>query len=135
MEKTEQFLVLAEREMAEYSTQARKIEKLRQKYTFTATSAQRNSIRSELVSRINNNQLAPILQQNRFAIALPFLGVGGLGLLLGISMQQPLDFIASVVAFPLAFLIQKSGYEIETMNLVIQTIDDIDGKDLSQQST
>jgi hypothetical protein len=126
MTKTTEFLALASREMTEYSTEARKIEKLRQKYSILASPQQRQAIRSELVAKMEQNQLAPILQQNRFAIALPFWGVGGLGLLLGISMQRPLDFLATVVAFPLAVLIQKTGFDLETINLVIATIDDID---------
>ncbi len=126
MSKAEEFLTLAAREMTEYSTEARKIEKLKPKFSILASQEQRKAIRSELEAKIKANQLAPILQQNRFAIALPFWGVGGLGLLLGISMEYPLDFIATAVAFPLAILIQKIGFELETMNLVITTINDIE---------
>ncbi len=129
MNKTEQLLALAERELIQDSTEALKIKRLAQKYAFIATPEQRKQIRLELDKRISSNQLAPILQNNRFAIALPFLGVGGLGLLLGISLRQPMDFIAAVVAFPLAFLIQKTGFEVETINLAIQVLDNLDGKE------
>lgn len=126
MSKTLEFLALAAREMTEYSTEARKVEKLKPKFSILANQQQRQVIRSELETKIKANQLAPVLQQNRFAIALPFWGVGGLGLLLGISMEYPLDFIATAIAFPLAILIQKVGFDLETMNLVILTIKEID---------
>jgi hypothetical protein len=128
MDKTNEFLALATKEMIEDSTVAGKIAKLKPKFSILANAQQRQAIRSELWAKIQQNQLAPVLQQNRFAIALPFWGVGGLGLLLGISTETPLDFIATAVAFPLAILIQKIGFELETMNLVIATIDEIEAE-------
>ncbi|MEO1523645.1 MAG: hypothetical protein AAFU78_23100, partial [Cyanobacteria bacterium J06633_2] len=64
-------------------------------------------------------------EENRQTVALPFWGIGGLGLLLGISGQQPLDFIATGIGFYLAFQVQKWGWKLEAKRLVIKTLDDI----------
>jgi hypothetical protein len=59
-------------------------------------------------------------------VALPFWGIGGLGLLLGVSWQQPLDLIFTGVGFYIAFQVQKWGWELEAKRLVLKTLDDIE---------
>ena len=67
-----------------------------------------------------------MLGENRQMLALPFWGIGGLALLLGISFKQPLDFLAVPFGFYMAFQIQKWGWNIEAKRLVISTLDDIE---------
>jgi hypothetical protein len=126
MSKTEQLIRLAEDELTEYSTDARKIEKLRRKFSFAVPYAEQKAIRDEVAASIPNNFIAKLVEENRQTIALPFWGIGGLGLLLGISGQQPLDLIATGIGFYVAFQVQKWGWELQAKRLVIQTLDAID---------
>lgn len=66
------------------------------------------------------------MEENRQTAALPFWGIAGLGLLFGISLQQPLDFLAVVIALPLAIQIQRWGWQLEAKRLVIKTIDQLE---------
>ena len=59
-------------------------------------------------------------------VALPFWGIGGLGLLSGISWHQPLDFVATAIGFYLAFGIQSWGWRLEAKRLVVKTLDAIE---------
>jgi hypothetical protein len=126
MSKAEQLIRLAEDELTEYSTDARKIEKLRRKFSFAVPYPEQKAIRDEVAASIPNNFIAKLVEENRQTMALPFWGIGGLGLLLGISGQQPLDLIATGVGFYVAFQIQKWGWELQAKRLVIQTLDAID---------
>jgi hypothetical protein len=83
-------------------------------------------VREEVAASIPSNFLAKLIEENRQTVALPFWGIGGLGLLLGISGQQPLDLIATGVGFYLAFQIQKLGWELEAKRLVLKTLDEIE---------
>ena len=122
----EQLIRMAEDELTEYSTDARKIEKLRRKFSFAVPYPKQKAVRDQVAASIPNNLVAKLVEGNRQTIALPFWGIGGLGLLLGISGRQPLDFIATGVGFYLAFQIQKWGWELQAKRLVIQTLDDIE---------
>jgi hypothetical protein len=126
MDQAEHLIVMAEDELTEYSTEARKIEKLRRKYSFAVPYPDQKAIRDRLAAEMAENPIAQIMEENRQAIALPFWGVGGLGLLLGISMRQPIDFVATVVGFALAFLIQRWGWKLEAKRLAIKTLEDIE---------
>ncbi|MDR9402676.1 MAG: hypothetical protein RI580_04485, partial [Halothece sp. Uz-M2-17] len=64
----------------------------------------------------------------RQTVALPFWGIGGLGLLFGISFQQPFDFIATAIGFYTAYQIQKWGWKLQAKRLVIKTFDEIEAK-------
>ncbi|MEM1394424.1 MAG: hypothetical protein AAF915_28915 [Cyanobacteria bacterium P01_D01_bin.50] len=37
-----------------------------------------------------------IIEEQRQTVALPFWGIGGLGLLLGISLHQPIGLLAAI---------------------------------------
>ena len=126
MSSAEQLVQMAEDELTEYSTEARKIEKLRRKFSFAVPYPQQKAIRDQLEDEMPKNIVAKLVEENRQTMALPFWGIGGLGLLLGISGQQPLDFIATGIGFYLAFQIQKWGWKLEAKRLVIKTLDAIE---------
>ncbi len=126
MSKADQLIRMAEDELTEYSTDARKIEKLRRKFSFAVPYPEQKAIRDEVAAGIPNNFIAKLVEENRQTAALPFWGIGGLGLLLGISGQQPLDLIATGIGFYVAFQIQKWGWELQAKRLVVQTLDAID---------
>ncbi|NEP76632.1 hypothetical protein [Okeania sp. SIO2G5] len=125
-DKTEQLIMMAQDEMTEYSTDARKVEKLRRKFSFAVPYPQQKAIRDAIAADLKKNFFwTKMLGENRQMLALPFWGIGGLALLLGISFKQPLDFIAVPFGFYMAFQIQKWGWNVEAKKLVIQTLDDI----------
>lgn len=126
MDSAEQLIRMAEDELTEYSTEARKIEKLRRKFSFAVPYPQQQAVRAQVEALIPQNPLAKIVENNRQTVALPFWGIGGLGLLLGVSWQQPLDLIFTGVGFYLAFQVQKWGWELEAKRLVLKTLDDIE---------
>jgi len=125
MTTTEQLLVMAENELTEYSSEARKIEKLRCNVGLAVPYGQQQAIRDQLAADMPKGFLGKLVADNRQMVALPFWGIGGLGLLLGISFQQPLDFIATAGGFYLAVQIQKWGWKLEARRLMIKTLDDI----------
>jgi len=136
IESREKLIMMAEDELTQYSTDARKIERLRQKIGLTVAPAQQQQIKAELLADLEGNFFIKLLEEQRQAIALPFWGIGGLGLLLGISASQPLDFIATGVGFFLAIVIQRQGWKLEAKRLVVKTIEDIEkGIEQAREST
>ncbi len=126
MDKAEQLVRMAEDELTQYSTEARKIEKLRRKFSFALPYAEQKAVRDQVEADIPSNFIAKLVEENRQTVALPFWGIGGLGLLLGISLRQPLDIIATGIGFYVAFQVQKWGWELEAKRLVVKTLDDIE---------
>jgi hypothetical protein len=126
MDSIQHLITMAEDQLTEYSTEARKIEKLRRKIGFAVPYPQQKQIRDTLLAEMPKNPIAKLVEKNRQMVALPFWGIGGLGLLLGISGQQPLDLIATGVGFYVAFSVQKWGWNLEARRLVIQTLDQIE---------
>lgn len=126
MDKAAELIRMAEDELTQYSTDARKIEKLRRKFSFKVPYREQKAIREQIEADIPKNFFAKIVGENRQTVALPFWGIGGLGLLLGISFRQPLDMIATGIGFYVAFQVQKWGWELEAKQLVIKTLDDIE---------
>lgn len=118
--------MLAEDQLTEYSTDARKIEKLRQKIALSVSPAQQKQVKRELGEELPRNFFDEILLEQRQAVALPFWGIAGLGLLFGISFTQPVDFIGTVVGGAIAILIQKRGWKLQAKQLVIQALDEIE---------
>ncbi len=125
MDKAAQLIRMAEDELTEYSTDARKIEKLRRKFSFAVPYPEQAAIRETVQASIPQHFVAKLVAANRQTVALPFWGIGGLGLLLGISGRQPLDLIATGIGFYVAFQVQKWGWEMEAKRLVVATLDDI----------
>ncbi|MGD1931142.1 MAG: hypothetical protein ACFB12_19760 [Leptolyngbyaceae cyanobacterium] len=126
MDKAEQLVRMAEDELTEYSTEARKIEKLRRKFSFALPYVEQKAVRDQVEADIPSNFIAKLVEENRQTVALPFWGIGGLGLLLGIALRQPLDIIATGIGFYVAFQVQKWGWELEAKRLVVKTLDDIE---------
>lgn len=117
---------MAEDELTQFSTEARKIEKLRPKVGLTVPYPQQKEVKEQIVADIPTHIFAKIVERDRQMVALPFWGIGGLGLLLGISMHQPLDFIATGVGFYVAFGVQSWGWNLEARRLIVKTLDAIE---------
>lgn len=134
MSKADQLVWMAENELTEYSTEARKIEKLRRKFSFAVPYPEQKAIRDQIAAEMPQNFLGQLVEKNRQTVALPFWGIGGLGLLLGISWQQPLDLLAPAIGFYTAYQIQKWGWRLEAKRLVIKTLDVIEADVQESQS-
>ena len=86
MAKLERLIMLAEDELVQYSTNARKIEKLRQKIGLSLNRAEQKQVKAELIAAMSNDDISKIVEKNRQTVSLPFWGIAGLGLLLGLSL-------------------------------------------------
>lgn len=126
MAQLERLLLMAEDELTEYSTDARKIEKLRQKIGISVPLAEQRQIKETLLAEMPTDTLSQIVEKQRQTVALPFWGIAGLGLLLGISFSQPFDFAIVAAAGFAAFKIQQWGWKLQAKRLVIQTLEDIE---------
>ncbi|MBF2027868.1 MAG: hypothetical protein IGS48_14080 [Oscillatoriales cyanobacterium C42_A2020_001] len=122
MGQYERLIMMAEDELTQYSTDARKLEKLRQKIGLSVSAAEQTQIKETLLAEIPTDPISRIIMNQRQAAALPFWGIAGLGLLLGISMLQPLDFLATVAGATIAIAIQRRGWKLEAKRLVLQTL-------------
>lgn len=125
MDKRQTLIRMAEDELTQYSTEARKIEKLRPKFGLAVPYPEQKALRDQIEAEMPKNFMAKLIEENRQTVALPFWGIGGLGLLLGISFRQPLDLTATWLGWFLAYQIQKWGWELEAQRLAIKTLDDI----------
>ncbi|MEM1309872.1 MAG: hypothetical protein AAF722_01525 [Cyanobacteria bacterium P01_C01_bin.70] len=125
-QQAEKLIRMAEDELTQYSTDARKIEKLRRKVSFLVPYKEQQAVRDQVEAAIPSNFVAKLVERDRQLVALPFWGIGGLGLLIGISFRQPLDIIATGIGFYVAFQVQKWGWEMQAKRLVIKTLDDIE---------
>ncbi|MEM6590665.1 MAG: hypothetical protein AAGF66_19670 [Cyanobacteria bacterium P01_H01_bin.119] len=128
MEQAQRLIMMAEDELTQYSTEARKVEKLRQKYALAVPFNQLGTIRQAIEDEMPKNFIAKLVGEQRQTVALPFWGIGGLGLLLGISFTQPLDFIATGLGFYAAIMIQKWGWSLEAKRLAIKTLSEIENR-------
>jgi hypothetical protein len=118
--------MMAEDELTQYSTDARKLEKLRQKIGLSVSAREQKQIKETLLAEMPTDPISQIIVDQRQTVALPFWGVAGLGLLFGISMLQPLDLIATVVGGGLAIALQRYGWKLEAKRLILQTLSDIE---------
>ena len=128
MTQLEKLVLMAEDELTQYSSDARKIEKLRQKINLSLSIQEQKKIKEELLSQIPSDPISKLIENQRQTVALPFWGIAGLGLLFGISLHQPLDFIAPTIAIPLAIMIQKKGWKIQAQRLVISALEEIENR-------
>ncbi len=126
--------MLAEDQLTEYSTDARKIEKLRQKIALSVPPKQLKTIKEELEGEIHGNFFDDILLSQRQAVALPFWGIAGLGLLFGISFTQPIDFLATGIGGALAIIIQRRGWKLQAKDLVVQALTQIEERAQAAQA-
>jgi hypothetical protein len=126
METLEKLIRMAEDELTQYSIEARKIERLRPKVGLAVPYPQQTQLRETLEAEMPKHIVARIVESQRQLCALPFWGIGGLGLLIGISTQHPLDLIATGIGFYVAFAIQKWGWNLEARRLLMKTLDEIE---------
>lgn len=126
MGQLERLVMMAEDQLTEYSTTARKIEKLRRKISLSVPFAEQRKIKAQLSEQMPTDLLSKIIENHRQTVALPFWGIAGLGLLFGISMTQPLDFVATGVGAFIAIKVQQLGWKLQAKRLVIQTLEEIE---------
>lgn len=134
MSQTERLVLMAEDELTQYSTDARKIERLRRKIGISVSPAQQKEVKEELLAEMPDNFFGKLVEEQRQTVALPFWGIAGLGLLFGISLRQPVDFLAPAIAVPIAFNIQKWGWRLQAKRLVINTLEEIETRVKSANS-
>lgn len=128
MGQLQRLILMAEDELTQYSTDARKIEKLRQKIGISVPLAEQRQIKEALIAQMPTDALSQLVEKQRQTVALPFWGIAGLGLLFGISFSQPLDFVATVAGGFVAIKVQQWGWKLQAKRLVIQTLEDIEDK-------
>jgi hypothetical protein len=126
MSQYERLILMAEDELTQYSTDARKIEKLRRKIGLSVTPAQQQQVKTQLEAEMPTDPVQKLIATQRQTVALPFWGIAGLGLLFGISMNQPLDFVGSVIGVAIAITVQRLGWKLEAKRLVLDTLREIE---------
>jgi hypothetical protein len=128
MGQLERLVLIAEDELTQYSTDARKRQKLRQKIGVSVSNAERTQVKEDLIAEMPSGFFGKLVEEQRQALALPFWGIAGLGLLLGISFRQPIDFMGPAIAVPIAFNLQKWGWRLQAKRLVIQAIEEMEAE-------
>jgi hypothetical protein len=126
MGQLERLVLMAEDELTQYSTDARKIEKLRQKIGLSVSRVEQQQVKAALLEDMPTDALSQLVEKQRQTVALPFWGIAGLGMLLGISLSQPLDFVATVAGGFAAIKLQQWGWKLQAKRLVLQTLEDIE---------
>jgi hypothetical protein len=124
----ERLVLMAEDELTQYSSDARKIEKLRRKIGISVNRAEQQAVKATLEQELPTGGIVKLVETQRQTVALPFWGIAGLGLLFGISLNQPLDFIAAIGGTAVAIAIQKWGWKLYAKRIVLDTLIDIDTK-------
>jgi hypothetical protein len=126
MSQYERLILMAEDELTQYNTDARKLEKLRQKIGLSVSAREQKEVKEILLTEMPTNPIMQLIEKQRQTVALPFWGIAGLGLLLSISLMQPLDSIATITGGAIAIYIQKLGWKLQAKRLVLQTLEDIE---------
>ncbi len=127
-QQTERLVMMAEDELTEYSTEGRKMQKLRRKIGISVPPAQQKEVKEAVIAAMPKDPIQKLIENNRQLVALPFWGITGLGLLLGISMFQPLDLIATFFGGIAAFSIQKLGWQLQAKRLLIKTLEEMEDR-------
>ncbi|MDB9536997.1 hypothetical protein PN451_14380 [Dolichospermum planctonicum CS-1226] len=126
MSQLERWVKMAEDELTEYSTDARKMEKLRRRISLSLSLAEQRQLKAALLGTMPSSKIAEIVEEQRQVVALPFWGIAGLGLLLGISLNQPIGLLAAIGGTVAAFKIQKWGWQLQANSLLLRTLEDIE---------
>ncbi len=124
--QTKRLVLMAEDELTNFSTTARKVEKLQQKIALSVPLAEQQAVREQLQEELPKDGLALTVENQRQAVALPFWGIAGLGLLLAVSMNQPGDLLFTGAGVVAAWTIQKWGWQLQAKRLVVNTLDSIE---------
>jgi hypothetical protein len=119
---------MAEDELIQYSSDARKIEKLRRKIGLSVNMREQQEVKALLEAELPTGGIVKLVETQRQTVALPFWGIAGLGLLFGISLNQPLDYIAAVAGTAGAIAIQKWGWKLYAKRIILDTLIDIETK-------
>ena len=125
MANLERLILMAEDELTEYSTDARKIEKLRRKIALSVSVTEQRQIKETLIAEMPGG-FGELVREQRQTVALPFWGIAGLGLLTGISFMQPLDFLATLGGTAAAIALQRWGWKLQAKKLLIQTLEELE---------
>jgi hypothetical protein len=128
MGQYERLILMAEDELTQYSTEARKSEKLRQKIGLSVSAAEQRQVKETLMAEMPTDPISDLVEKQRQTVALPFWGIAGLGLLLGISFMQPLDFVATIAGGAIAIALQRWGWKLQAKRLILQTLEDIEAR-------
>ena len=126
MSQLERLIALAEDELAIYSSDARKIERLRRKIGLSLNARQQKEVKEELLEVMPKGFFGKLIEEQRQTVALPFWGIAGLGLLFGISFRQPVDFLAPAIGIPIAFNIQKWGWNLQAKRILLKTLEEME---------
>ena len=128
MDQLESLIKMAEDELTEYSTDARKMEKLRRKIGLSVPMEQQRRCRETLAAQMASDGLLKLVEEQRQTIALPFWGIAGLGLLGAISLMQWIGYLVAIGGVVAAYRIQKWGWELQAKRLLLQTLEDIEAR-------
>lgn len=128
MGQYERLVLMAEDELIQYSSDARKIEKLRRKIGLSVNMREQQEVKALLEAELPTGGIVKLVETQRQTVALPFWGIAGLGLLFAISLNQPLDYIPAVAGTAAAIAIQKWGWKLYAKRIVLDTLIDIDTK-------
>ena len=126
MSQLERLISLAEDELAIYSSDARKIERLRRKIGLSLNPRQQKQVKEELLEVMPQGFFGKLIEEQRQTVALPFWGIAGLGLLFGISFRQPVDFLAPAIGIPIAINVQKWGWNLQAKRILLKTLEEIE---------
>lgn len=125
-QQLERLILMAEDELTQYSTDARKIERLRRKIGLSVSLVEQQEVKAALLEEMPQGFWGKLIENQRQTVALPFWGIAGLGLLFGISLRQPVDFLAPAIGIPIAFNIQKWGWQLQAKRILLQTLEEIE---------
>jgi hypothetical protein len=128
MSQLERLIKMAEDELTEYSTIARKIEKLRRKIGLSVSQTEQRSLKAELSAQLRSGGIAQLVAEQRQTVALPFWGITGLGLLGAASFNEPLGIAVALVSAIGAISLQKWGWELQAKMLLLRTFDEIESQ-------
>ncbi|WP_264322484.1 hypothetical protein [Zarconia navalis] len=128
MGQYERTILMAEDELTEYSSTLRKIEKLRVKIGLSVSREEQQQLKKTLMAELPTGGIAKTVETQRQTAALPFWGIAGLGLLFGIAMAQPLDFLFTLGGGAIAYKIQQWGWRMQAKRLVLLTLEEIDDR-------
>jgi cytochrome bd-type quinol oxidase subunit 1 len=128
MSQLERMIKMAEDELTEYSTDARKMEKLRRKIGISVSATEQRLAKEALSAQMQPGGIRQLIEEQRQTVALPFWGIAGLGLLGAISLSQALGYVAAVAGAVAAYRIQKWGWELQAKRLLLNTLEDIEAR-------
>ncbi|CAN1211861.1 hypothetical protein TUMEXPCC7403_16770 [Tumidithrix helvetica PCC 7403] len=126
MSQFERLIKLAEDELTEYSTNARKIEKLRRKIGLSVSASEQKQVREALLTEMQPGGIKQLVAEQRQVVALPFWGIAGLGLLGAASFNEPIGLFVALLNAAGAIALQKWGWELQAKLLLLNTFAEIE---------